>query len=58
MKTTKPDNGQALLKTYEHSMMMKLNSLRATLAQPATISIGNTGLKYTHSMGGHEGSNR
>ena len=44
------------VKAYVPSLAFRLNAQRAVAAQPATISIGSTGLLYTRSMGGNEGS--
>lgn len=47
------------VKQYLPSLTMQINNKRALAAQPATVmSIGNTGLKYTRSMGGNEASDR
>lgn len=49
-------NKTQTVKQYLPNLAMQINAQRAALAQPATISIGSTGLKYTRSMGGNEGS--
>ena len=47
------------VKPYTLDLATKLNAIRAFAAQPNPVkSIGSTGLRHTHSMGGNEGSRR
>lgn len=50
-------NKTQTVKQYLPNLAMQINAQRAAAAQPATMmTIGSTGLNYTRSMGGNEGS--